>query len=106
MTLHMPGMDQPLIGERELGLMKPGSILINASRGGLVDEAALHAAITEERLAGAYLDTFATEPYDGPLSELPTVLLTPHAGSYAAEARERMETEAVQNLVDALEEFQ
>jgi D-3-phosphoglycerate dehydrogenase len=105
-TLHMPGMDEPLIGERELALMKPGAILINASRGGLVDEAALHAAITEDRLAGAYLDTFATEPYDGPLRDLPTVLLTPHAGSYAAEARERMETEAVQNLVDALEEFQ
>ena len=105
-SLHLPGMSDALIGERELALMKPGSILINASRGGLVDEAALHAAIAEDRLAGAYLDTFATEPYDGPLRELPTVILTPHAGSYAAEARERMETEAVQNLVDALEEFQ
>lgn len=104
-TLHLPGMEDSLIGADEIALMRPGAILVNASRGGLVDEAALHAALLDGRLAGAYLDTFASEPYDGPLRDLPTVLLTPHAGSYAAEARERMETEAAQNLLDAFEEF-
>lgn len=104
-TLHLPGLEDSLIGADEIALMRPGAILVNASRGGLVDEAALHAALADGRLAGAYLDTFASEPYDGPLRDLPTVLLTPHAGSYAAEARERMETEAAQNLLDAFEEF-
>lgn len=104
-TLHLPGLEDSLIGADEIALMRPGAILVNASRGGLVDEAALHAALLDGRLAGAYLDTFASEPYDGPLRDLPTVLLTPHAGSYAAEARERMETEAAQNLLDAFEEF-
>lgn len=104
-TLHLPGMEDSLLGADEIARMKAGAILVNASRGGLVDEAALHAALADGRLAGAYLDTFASEPYDGPLRDLPTVLLTPHAGSYAAEARERMETEAAQNLLDAFEEF-
>lgn len=104
-TLHLPGLEDSLIGADEIALMRSGAILVNASRGGLVDEAALHAALADGRLAGAYLDTFASEPYDGPLRDLPTVLLTPHAGSYAAEARERMETEAAQNLLDAFEEF-
>lgn len=104
-TLHLPGLEDSLIGADEIATMRPGAILVNASRGGLVDEAALHAALADGRLAGAYLDTFASEPYDGPLRDLPTVLLTPHAGSYAAEARERMETEAAQNLLDAFEEF-
>ncbi len=104
-TLHLPGMEDSLLGANEIARMKAGAILVNASRGGLVDEAALHAALADGRLAGAYLDTFASEPYDGPLRDLPTVLLTPHAGSYAAEARERMETEAAQNLLDAFEEF-
>lgn len=103
-SLHLPGLDETLIGARELELMRPGAILVNASRGGLVDETALHDALTGGRLAGAYLDTFAAEPYDGPLRELPNVVLTPHAGSYAAEARARMETEAVRNLIEALEE--
>jgi len=103
-SLHLPGLGEPLIGARELELMKPGAIVVNASRGGLVDEAALHDALAGGRLAGAYLDTFAVEPYDGPLRELPNVVLTPHAGSFAAEARAQMEVEAVRNLIEALEE--
>ena len=105
-TLHLPGLERPLVGERELALMKPTAILVNASRGGLIDEGALLTALREERIAGAYLDTFGEEPYAGPLRELPNVLLTPHAGSYSAEARERMETEAVENMLGALEEFE
>ena len=105
-TLHVPGLEHPLIAERELALMKPGAVLVNASRGGLIDEGALLDALREERISGAYLDTFGEEPYAGPLRELPNVLLTPHAGSYSAEARERMETEAVSNMLGALKEFE
>jgi D-3-phosphoglycerate dehydrogenase len=104
-TLHLPGGDRPIIGAPELAMMKPGAVLLNTSRGGLVDENALLEALRDERLAAAYIDTFVDEPYDGPLRELPNVLLTPHAGSYAAEARLRMEMEAVENLLEALEEF-
>ncbi|HEX5910258.1 MAG TPA: phosphoglycerate dehydrogenase [Thermoleophilaceae bacterium] len=104
-TLHVPGMTRPLIGADELARMQPHALLVNASRGGLVDEDALLAALHEGRLAGAYVDTFVDEPYTGPLTELEQVLVTPHAGSYAREARARMESEAVDNLLGALEEF-
>jgi D-3-phosphoglycerate dehydrogenase len=104
-TLHVPGLPRPLIGAEELARMQPHALLVNASRGGLVDEDALLAALREQRLAGAYVDTFVDEPYTGPLTELEQVLVTPHAGSYAREARARMESEAVDNLLGALEEF-
>jgi len=104
-TLHVPGMARPLIGADELARMQPHALLVNASRGGLVDEEALAAALREERLAGAYVDTFVDEPYSGPLAQFEQVLVTPHAGSYAREARARMESEAVDNLLGALEEF-
>jgi D-3-phosphoglycerate dehydrogenase len=104
-TLHLPGSPRPIIGAPELALMRPDAVLVNTSRGGLVDEDALLTALHDQRLAAAFLDTFVEEPYEGPLRELPNVLLTPHAGSYAAEARARMELEAVDNMLAALEEF-
>jgi len=104
-TLHLPGGSRPIIGAEQLAAMKPDAVLVNTSRGGLVDERALHSALTEGRLAAAYIDTFEDEPYEGPLRELPNVLLTPHAGSFAAEARLQMEMEAVENMLAALEEF-
>ena len=73
--------------------------MVNTARGGLVDEAALCARLQDGRLAGAYLDTFEQEPYDGPLAALENVVLTPHIGSYAAECRLQQETEAVENLL-------
>ena len=82
--------------------MKPGAWLINAARGGIVDETALHTALKQEALAGAALDVFEKEPYQGPLAELPNVLLTPHIGSYAKEARINMEVDTVKNLLEAL----
>jgi D-3-phosphoglycerate dehydrogenase len=100
-TLHVSGGGR-LLGQNELAAMKPGAVLVNAARGGLVDEDALHEALSEGRLAGAYLDVFESEPYEGPLRELPNVLLTPHAGSYAREARALMEQEAVRNLLERL----
>jgi D-3-phosphoglycerate dehydrogenase / 2-oxoglutarate reductase len=89
----------PIFGRAELARMRPGAVIVDTARGDVLDEDALADAIREGRLAGAYLDVFAKEPYDGPLRELDNVLLTPHAGSYAEEARLRMETEAVEQLL-------
>lgn len=91
-----------LIGQYEFSLIKQGAFLINCSRGGIVDENALYSALKEGKLAGAALDVFEQEPYNGPLKELDNVILTPHIGSYAQEARIKMETQAVKNLIKAL----
>lgn len=92
-----------VIGAGELSAMKPGAILLNASRGNSVDEQALVAALKQKKLGGVWLDVFSQEPYAGPLSEFPEVLLTPHIGSYTKECRKQMEIEAVENLIAALE---
>jgi D-3-phosphoglycerate dehydrogenase / 2-oxoglutarate reductase len=102
-TLHCSG-EQLLVGQAELARMKPGAILLNAARGGLVDETALARALQEKRLGGAWLDTFANEPYTGPLTECRNAILTPHVGSYTEECRLQMETEAVDNLLLGLAE--
>ena len=100
-TLHLT-LDKDtrnLMDARTLGLMKPGAVLVNTARGELVDSAALADALREKRLGGAGLDVFDVEPYEGPLRELPNVVLTPHMGSYATEARVAMEAAAVKNLL-------
>ena len=76
-----------LIGKHELGLMKPGAYLINTSRGPIVDEAALIAALRESRIAGAGLDVFDIEPLplEHPFRKLNNVVLTPHLGYVAAQ---------------------
>jgi D-3-phosphoglycerate dehydrogenase / 2-oxoglutarate reductase len=102
-TVHASGREC-LIGADELARLRPGAFVLNAARGGLVDEGALHAALVSGRLAGCYLDTFEREPYEGPLRDLPNALLTPHIGSYAREARARMELEAVDNLLLGLKD--
>ena len=85
-----------------IAAMQKGSFLINAARGGLVDEDALLDALRSEHLAGAALDVFAQEPYAGPLKDLPNVILTPHIGTYAREARVQMEIDTIRNLLEAL----
>jgi D-3-phosphoglycerate dehydrogenase len=103
-TLHCPASEEnkPLIGKEEFKNMKKGAWLINTSRGGLVDERSLYTSLKEGYLSGAALDVFEKEPYDGPLSELDNVILTPHIGSYAKEARIEMEADAVENLLAGL----
>lgn len=103
-TLHtpLPAGGRPLLGERELGWMKPSAYLVNVSRGGVVDEEQLFFHLQEKRIAGAALDVFLTEPYDGPFCRLDNVILTPHLGSYAEEAKLRMEVDAVINLLAGL----
>lgn len=97
-TIHSSGQDQ-IIGENEFKLIKQGTFLLNAARGELVNEGALIQALEEGRIIGAWLDTFNTEPYSGPLKKYPQVILTPHAGSYTLECRRAMEIEAVNNLI-------
>jgi D-3-phosphoglycerate dehydrogenase len=104
-TLHCSANadGRPVIGAAELNLMKANTWLINTSRGGLVDENALYSALKEGSLAGAALDVYANEPYEGPLGELDNIILTPHIGSYAKEGRIQMEKDAVHNLINGLQ---
>ena len=103
-TLHIPysAENHHLVNRDFIQKMPSGSIFVNASRGGLVDEEALYEALVSGHLAGAALDVFEEEPYSGKLLSLPQVVLTPHMGSYAKEARTQMEQEASQNLFDSL----
>ena len=82
--------------------MKPEAIVINAARGGLVDENALAEALQTGKLSAAALDVFEQEPYHGPLIECSNIILTSHVGSLARESRQRMEVEAAENLLQGL----
>ena len=93
-----------IIGVNELKKMKKSGVLVNISRGSVVDEDALIDALRKGEITGAALDVFAEEPYSGPLTELDNVVLTPHTGSYAKESRIEMETQAVDNLLNAFKE--
>jgi D-3-phosphoglycerate dehydrogenase len=103
-SLHLPYSSgtHHFMDAKKIGFMKRTSVLINAARGGLIDENALAQFLGEERLAGAALDCFETEPYNGPLAKLDNILLTTHIGSYAIEGRVNMEMTASTNLVDEL----
>jgi len=93
-----------LLGGERLATMKPGAILVNAARGGLVDEAALVEALRTGALAAAGLDVFAAEPAGAtsPLLGLDNVVVTPHIGSATVRTRERMAGLAVDNLLAGL----
>lgn len=107
-SLHVPETPQTLalIGAAEIARMKPGAILINNSRGTVVDLDALAAAIREGRIAGAAVDVFPVEPkrnadpFETPLQGLPNVILTPHVGGSTEEAQERIGEEVARKLVD------
>ncbi|HEY0845443.1 MAG TPA: phosphoglycerate dehydrogenase [Noviherbaspirillum sp.] len=105
-TLHVPGGSgtERMITAERLALMKPTSVLINASRGGVVDIDALHAALLEKRLAGAALDVFPVEPrnekeeFVSPLRGIDNVILTPHIGGSTEEAQENIGREVADKL--------
>ena len=82
--------------------MKPGAILINTSRGGVINEKSLIQALDSKLIAGAGLDVFQKEPYSGSLLEYENVVTTPHIGAYARELRMQMELEAAENLISGL----
>jgi len=92
-SLHVPRtpLTVGLITADEIGMMKPTACLINTSRGGIVDEAALCETLRTGQIAGAAVDVYETEPYSGPLCDLDNVVLTAHSGSCSREARYLME---------------
>lgn len=103
-TLHVPGSAdrKPIISKTELEQCKKSSIIINITRGGVIDELALYDALSDGNLKGAAIDVFNDEPYQGQLTTLDNVILTPHIGSYASEGKLKMEIDAVENLINAL----
>jgi gluconate 2-dehydrogenase len=105
LTLHVPYSPSThhIIGSSELAKMKPGAILINAARGGVVDDVALVEALKSGRLAGAGLDVFENEPALNPaFVAMKNVVLTPHIASSSAVTRHAMAMLAARNLVVAL----
>jgi D-3-phosphoglycerate dehydrogenase len=106
LTLHTPLMPETyhLIGERQLRLMKPGSFLINVSRGPVVDEPALIRALQDGHLAGAGLDVFDPEPPmpDNPLLRMTNVVVTPHVASNTDKGYWRMSQSVVDQVLQVL----
>lgn len=103
-TLHLPysADTHHLLDARAFAAMKPEAIVINAARGGLLDENALADALKSGKVSAAALDVFEQEPYQGPLLEIDNITLTSHVGSLARESRQRMEIEAADNLLQGL----
>jgi len=101
-TIHLPLLKdtRALIGKHELSLMKPNTVLLNTSRGPILDEKALIEALTENRIAGAGLDVFEKEPIspDNPLLKLENVLLTPHTAGHSYEGWFRRAQFAWENI--------
>ena len=102
-SLHVPAQNDYVIGAREIEQMKAGAALINAARGGVVDEVALLKALEDGKLSFAGLDTFEEEPK--PAMQVlmhPKVSLTPHIGAATAEAQDRIGEELAQQIAEIL----
>jgi D-3-phosphoglycerate dehydrogenase / 2-oxoglutarate reductase len=104
-SVHLPKTPETagLIDKEALAKTKPGVIIVNAARGGLVDEAALADAVSSGHVRAAGIDVFATEPCtDSPLFDLPQVVVTPHLGASTAEAQDRAGTDVAESVRLAL----
>lgn len=105
-SVHAPLTPQTrgMLGPEELALMKPTAYLINVSRGGIVESAALLDALREERIAGAGIDAFEREPPapDDPLLTLTNVILTPHAAYYSTDSAEELRHSALEDVLGVL----
>jgi len=106
LTLHLPLTEQTrhIISAGAMKAMKKGAIIVNTSRGGIVDEAAAHGFLKSGHLGGLGLDVYENEPPGGglPLFELENVVATPHTAAHTVEATQAMAQMSVQNLIDAL----
>ncbi len=104
-TVHMPGGNGPMISTAELARMKSGAIIVNAARGGLVDEVALDAALRQRKLRAAALDVLAQEPPspDHPLLSNPYLTISPHNAGLTEECAMRMGVSAAQNILDCFD---
>ena len=100
-TIHVPltATTRHMIGSRELETMRPDAFLINTARGGIVDESALADALRRGTIAGAAVDVFEREPYDGELASIDRCLITCHMGSMTVDCRKKMELEAAEEVV-------
>lgn len=105
-SLHVPYTkgNHHMINAENLSQAKEDVIIVNTSRGGLINEDDLYMFLRDHPEAAAYLDVFESEPYDGNLKNLENVTLSPHVGTSTKETREEMELEASKNLVNALED--
>jgi D-3-phosphoglycerate dehydrogenase len=102
-SLHVPAQKDYVIGKKELGMMKDGSVIINAARGGVVDEVALIDALESNKLAFACLDTFENEPKpEVKLLMHPKISLTPHIGAATLEAQDRIGVELGEQIISIL----
>lgn len=104
-SVHIPFSreNEHLIGVEAFKKMKTDVVIINTSRGGLIDENALHAFLQSNPEAAAYLDVFRQEPYSGSLIDLENVLMSPHIATTTKETREEMEYQACVNLLNNLQ---
>jgi (S)-sulfolactate dehydrogenase len=106
-SLHVPltPSTRGLLGAGEIARMKHGAVVINTARGGIIDEAALAAALKEGRLGGAMLDVFAAEPVPpgNPFAGVPNLVLTPHIAGVTEESNARVSTVTVENVRRVLE---
>jgi D-3-phosphoglycerate dehydrogenase / 2-oxoglutarate reductase len=105
-SVHMPGgQNGAIIGTAELAMMKPSAIIVNAARGGVIDELALDAALRQRKLRAAGLDVLATEPpsADHPLLSNPFVTISPHNAGLTEECAMRMSLSAAQNILDCFD---
>lgn len=101
-SLHTPGLSKPLIDADAIKKMKKGAVLINCSRGGIIDEQALLDALDSGQLLSAGLDVFANEPTpDSRLLNHPRISVSPHIGASTAEAQERVGIEMAQRIIAA-----
>lgn len=102
-SLHVPAQKDYVIGSKEFALMKDGSAIINAARGGVIDEVALVEALDNQKLAFACLDTFENEPKpEIKLLMHPKISLTPHIGAATLEAQDRIGVELAQQIISIL----
>jgi len=101
-SLHVPKASRPILGADEFSRIKPGAIVVNTARGGIIDEAALASALADGRVAAAGLDVFDDEPpaKDHPLLGFDQVVLSPHIAGLTQQAAERMAVSSVQNVLD------